>query len=147
MKVEVRIVPEREESALVIEAPALTSQVEDLARRLRAAEEGPFLLWQGERAFPLEPGRLVRFYGQDKGVFAQDDAGETYAVKLRLYELEERLDPHDFVRVSNSEIVNLRKVTALDLSLSGTIKLTLAGGGVCWVSRRSVKNIKKALGL
>lgn len=147
MKVEVRLVPERTEPALVIEANALTPAVEELARRLRETEEGPLVGWQGERAFPLEPGRLIRFYGQDKGVFAQDEAGEVYALRLRLYELEERLEGHTFARVSNSEIVNLRKVTALDLSLSGTIKMTLCGDVVCWVSRRNVKNIKKALGL
>ena len=39
------------------------------------------------------------------------------------------------------------KVTALDLTLTGTIKLTLRGGGECWVSRRYVKKLKEALGL
>ena len=69
-------------------------------------------------------------------------------MKLRLYELEERLDPGAFVRISHSEIVNLKQVTALDLSLAGTIKMTLAGGAaVCWVSRRYVPRIRQALGL
>ena len=35
----------------------------------------------------------------------------------------------------------------LDLTLAGTIKMTLEGGTVCWVSRRYVKKIKQALGL
>lgn len=69
-------------------------------------------------------------------------------MRLRLYELEERLDRHTFVRISHSEIVNLKRVTALDLSFSGTIKMTLAdGAAVCYVSRRYVKKIKEALGL
>ena len=51
------------------------------------------------------------------------------------------------MRVSNSEIVNLDRVTALDLTLTGTIKMTLAGAAVCWVSRRYVKKIKQALDL
>ena len=50
-----------------------------------------------------------------------------------------------FVRVSNSEIVNLDRVTALDLTLAGTIKMTLEGGTVCWVSRRYVRKIRQAL--
>ena len=70
-----------------------------------------------------------------------------YDLKERLYELEARLDRHTFVRISQSEIVNLHKVTALDLKLSGTIKMTPAGGTVCYVSRRYVKKIKEALGL
>ena len=70
-----------------------------------------------------------------------------YDLRERLYELEGKLDRHTFVRISHSEIVNLRKVTALDLSLTGTIRMTLAGGVVCYVSRRYVKKIKEALGL
>ena len=49
--------------------------------------------------------------------------------------------------MSNSEIVNLDRVTGLDLTLAGTIKMTLEDGTVCWVSRRYVKKIRSALGL
>lgn len=68
-------------------------------------------------------------------------------MKQRLYELEGALDRHTFVRISHSEMVNLKKVTALDLKLSGTIKMTLEGGTACYVSRRYVKKIRDALGL
>ena len=70
-----------------------------------------------------------------------------YSVRLRLYELEERLDPRRFVRISNSEIVNLEKVTAVDLSLTGTIRMTLNGTVSAYVSRRYVKKIKETLNL
>ena len=68
-------------------------------------------------------------------------------MRERLYELEERLDRRTFARISHSEIVNLRKVTAVDLSLTGTIRMTLAGGTVCYVSRRCVKKLRQALGV
>ena len=51
------------------------------------------------------------------------------------------------MRVSHSEVVNLNRVTALDLSLTGTIKMTLEGGTAVYVSRRYVKKIKQALDL
>lgn len=148
MEIEIRIVPQREKPAIVVETPVLTPEVEALARSLQARtlQKGPLLGYQGEEITALEPGDILRFYGADKSVFAQTAAGE-YRVRERLYELEEVLDPRQFVRISQSELVNLRKVTGLDLSLSGTIKMTLSGGVVCWVSRRNVKNIKKALGL
>ena len=44
-------------------------------------------------------------------------------------------------------MVNLNKVTALDLSLTGTIRLTLEGDVAVYVSRRYVKKIKQVLGL
>lgn len=147
MKVQIKLDPACTEPVLTIQAAQLTPQLQALAQRLESEDRGRLLGWQEEKATVLDSASLTRFYAQDRGVFCQDATGETYALRLRLYELEETLDPKQFVRISQSELVNLRKVTALDLSLTGTIKMTLEGGHVCWVSRRNVKNIKKALGL
>lgn len=148
MKVEIRIVPGREEPVVVIETPARTERAEELAGRIAALEPEMPALWQGDRAVRPAAADVLRFYAEDKGVSAQLADGRVCAARLRLYELEERLDGHTFVRISHSEIVNLKRVTALDLSFSGTIKMTLAdGAAVCYVSRRYVKKIKEALGL
>ena len=147
MEVELRVVPERETPALVLEVPALTPQAEELARRLAAMDDGTLPGFQGERAFLLDTADVTCIYAQDKGVFARTGVGEVYGLRLRLYELEERLDPKRFVRISHSEMVNLKQVTALDLKLSGTIRMSLADGTACYVSRRYVKKIKEALGL
>ena len=144
MKVEVRIDPGCGETRVTITAPALTDEVKALAARL---EGGAALIgWDGDTAVPLSEADILRCYGEEKGVKVQT-IGAVYDLKERLYELEARLDRHTFVRISHSEIVNLGKVTALDLSLTGTIRITLAGGTVCWVSRRYVKKIKEAIGL
>lgn len=148
MKVEIRIVPEREEPTVVVEAPELNAQAEELAVRIAALDPEPPTLWQGDRAVRCPAADILRFYTADKGVLAQLADGRVCTVRLRLYELEEQLDGHTFVRISQSEIVNLKRVTALDLSLAGTIKMTLAeGAAVCYASRRYVKKIKQALGL
>ena len=94
----------------------------------------------------MPPREIPRFYTDGQGVSAQT-AGETYAVRLRLYELEERLDQTRFVRISNSEIINLDRVTAVDLSLSGTICMTLDGTVKAYVSRRYMKKIKEVLNM
>lgn len=148
MKVEIRIVPERDEPIVVIEAPALTAEVEALVSQLQSQTPPMLTLWQGEQALRCSPANILRFYAEDKGVFAQLSDGQICTVRSRLYELEEQLDAYTFVRVSHSEIVNLKQVIALDLSLSGTIKMTLTGGKVVsYASRRYVKKIKQALGL
>ena len=144
MEVRIELDPERRDVAVIIRAPAKTAEVEALAERLMA--EGPILGFRGQEAAPLELSGVLRFYGEDKEVRAQTAEG-VYTVRFRLYELEERLPKDRFVRVSHSEIVNLRQVTGLDLRLSGTIRMTLRGGAVCYVSRRYVKKIKEALGL
>ncbi len=144
MEVRIQIDPGCEGVSVTITAGALTDEVKALARRLEGGET--LLGWRDGEAFPLPAEELLRCYGEDKGVKAQTASG-VFDLRERLYELEGRLDRHTFVRISQSEIVNLHKVTALDLKLTGTIKMTLTGGTVCYVSRRYVKKIKEALGL
>ena len=62
-------------------------------------------------------------------------------------EAEQRLAGRSFVRISNGEIVNLKKVRGFDLSFTGTICVSLANGTVSYVSRRYVSKIKQLLGL
>ena len=64
-----------------------------------------------------------------------------------MYELEDRLDKSCFLRISHSEIVNLKKVRRFDLSLSGTICVVLADGTTAYASRRYVSKIKDILGI
>ena len=147
MKVEVQVDPGLEEPLVVLRVPSPTEEVEQLARRLRGeAAPQPFTVYTEREAVRVSRSMVLRFYAEDKGVSCQTGKG-TFAVRRRLYELEEELAGTRFVRVSNSEIVNLDRVTGLDLTLAGTIKMTLEGGTVCWVSRRYVKKIKQTLGL
>lgn len=144
MEVEIKIDPEREQPKLVIYAAQNTPQLQELAKQLSGLSLGPVQVWEDERSFLLQQSNFLRFYTEGKGVCAQT-ADKTYTVRLRLYELEEQLDPLRFVRISNSEIINLDRVTAIDLSLTGTICMTLNGSVSSYVSRRYVKKIKEVL--
>ena len=147
MKVEIQIDPGLDEPVVILRVPSPTEEAEALAARLRGeAAPQPFTVYTEREAVRVSRSTVLRFYAEDKGVLCQTGKG-TFTVRARLYELEEELAGTKFVRVSNSEIVNLDRVAALDLTLAGTIKMTLEGGTVCWVSRRYVKKIKQALGL
>lgn len=145
LKIDVTLDPALEELLVKVLSPGETEELRALLARLEEPER--LTLFREGTAVPLDPGEVLRFYGEDKEVRAQALGGEIYTVRLRLYELEERLDQKAFVRVSHSEIVNWKRVTALDLSLSGTIRVTLEGGVVTYVSRRYVKKIKEVLGI
>lgn len=94
----------------------------------------------------LEQDSLIRLYAEGGKIFAVTENG-LYQLRLRLYELEERLDAGRFVRISNSEIVNLKKVRSIVLSFAGTICMEMSNRQVSYVSRRYVSKIKKILGL
>lgn len=94
----------------------------------------------------LRPQEIIRFYAQNQKVMAQDEKG-IYSVHEKLYELEELLSEKSFIRISKSEIVNLRKIKKLDMNMVGTIKVILTDGTETFTSRRNVTNLKKKLGL
>ena len=146
MDVEIKVEPGRPEPKILILAGEETEELRRLAQELAGLTLAPIPVWLGEQTRRLPQGDFLRFYTDGKGVSAQT-ADQTYSVRLRLYELEERLAPRRFVRISNSEIVNLDRVTAIDLSLTGTICMTLNGTVHTYVSRRYVKKIKETLGL
>ena len=146
MKVEFREEPGQLEPEVVITASRKTPELEELMDRLSGLSLGPIPVFREGQAVLLEPSSILRFFTDGKGVSAQTGDG-VFSVRRRLYELEETLDPHTFVRVSNSEIVNLKRVTAIDLSLVGTIRMTLGDGVYAYVSRRYMKKIKSAVGL
>ena len=144
MEVEIRTEPGRQEPKIVILAGEESEELRRLAESLSKLALGPIPVSREEEKLLLPQGDFLRFYADGKGVSAQTES-ETFTVRLRLYELEARLDPARFVRISISEIINLDRVTAVDLSLSGTICMTLDGAVRTYVSRRYVKKIKEVL--
>lgn len=146
MEIEIQIDKTRTEPKLLILTDHITDEITDLMNRLSSETPQMIAGFANDTAVVLDASKLVRLYAADNKVFATTHEGE-YRVRLRLYELEERLDRKTFVRISNSEIINLQAVKSFDLSLAGTICVSLTNGDVTYVSRRYVSKIKQALGL
>lgn len=89
---------------------------------------------------------ILRFYTENQKVMVQDAKG-VYSTQEKLYELETRLDEGQFFRISKSEIVNLKKIRRLDMSVTGTIKVILSDGTETYTSRRNVTKLKNCLGI
>lgn len=147
MQIKIQIDSACAEPELVIRAAAVTEEVQALIARLSDARSAAIAGFAGDTVHLLQPDEILRIYAQQQKVYAQALDGNLYALRLRLYEAEERLMPLRFVRISHSEIVNLRRVKRLDLSLSGTICMELSNGTTAFVSRRYVAKIKEILGI
>ena len=89
---------------------------------------------------------VFRIYTGNQKVYVQTHQGD-YAIRYRLYELEEVLDKKQFLRISNSEIVNVKKIRDIDLSITGRICIRFADNSQTYVSRRYIPKIKKSLGI
>lgn len=146
MKVEIKLDSEFSEPKVVILTDKVTDEVNEIVRRISETRADTVLGFIEEKLTLLEPRDILRIYAANSKVFAVTDSGE-YVLRPRLYEMEERLKSERFARISNSEIINLKKVRNFDLSLSGTICVTLSDGTKTYVSRRYVSKIKEILGI
>ena len=146
MRVEVKIDERCKEPEIVIYSNRITNEVAQLQQKLSQTQLPVLVGFDGSSVELLEPEDIVRFYSLNQKVYAELDKGD-FLFKFRLYELEEMLDNRMFLRISNSEIVNLKKIEKLDLSFVGTICIKLNNGKTTYVSRRYVPKIKQILGL
>lgn len=103
-------------------------------------------LEDSEKQVRLLPAKIIRFYAENKHVYAECENGR-FRIRKRLYEIEEEFPAGQFVRISNSEIVNVKRIKSLDTGSVGIIHMTLEGGIETFVSRRYVPKIRKSLGL
>lgn len=71
---------------------------------------------------------------------------ERYLIKMRLYNIEEKLG-NQFVKINQSNIANIHKIQKFDASIGGTLKVIFKNGYTDYVSRRNIKNVKERFGL
>ena len=146
MQVELKIDETCKDPKVIIIADKMTDEIGVLLKSLSSFY--PYLIagFPGDTVKLLEENEIVRVYAANQKIYAQT-ANCEYILRPRLYELEERLNKRLFVRISNSEIINLKKVIRLDLSMSGTICVELSNQATAYVARRYVTKIKQALGI
>ena len=148
MKLNINIDAGAKEPEIMITTAHMTEDINRVVDFVSRLDDAPTIISgiREDKVELLDPEVIVKIYAEDSKVFAQTEKG-SYQIRLRLYEAEEKLKNSKFVRISNSEIVNLKKVKSLDLSFVGTICMELSNGTVSYVSRRYVSKIKKVLGL
>lgn len=94
------------------------------------------------KLIPLQ--QVSRFYTSQKKVYAVCGENE-WLIASRLYELETQVT-ENFVRISNTEIINLDDVKEFELTRNGLILITFQTGAMTSSSRRYLKKIKERLG-
>lgn len=146
MKIELRLDKNCIETKVIIIAEKMTDEVSALMQRLSDETPQSIVGFDGDAVLLLEPTDIVRIYAAVGKVFAVT-AEKEYVLRLRLYEAEEKLNGKGFVRISNSEIINIKKAKKFDLSTAGTICVSMFNGDISFVSRRYVTKIKNALGI
>ena len=100
MQVEIKIDDACRETKIIILTDKMTEEINSLVRKISAEPPQVLSGFRGDTAEILEQPDILRIYASSGKVLAVTEKGE-YTLRLRLYELEERLDPKHFVRISH----------------------------------------------
>ena len=148
MRVEIRLSSDIYEPYVIINTGTLTPEVEELAKRIENEKStGNVLAVKRENLiYILEPNevQIVRTEGNE--IVAYNTEKQRFIIEKRLYEIETLLGPQ-FIRISKSAIVNIRKIDHVDVRFSGMMNVVMKNGINEYISRRHMGDFKKRLGL
>lgn len=134
------------EIEIVVNAPKITEDFKKIIENLAdiSNSKNEIIGKQNNEIFLLKLKDILFFYSDEKYNYCKTQDG-TYKVQQRLYELEEKLPKDKFIRISNSNIVNIEEVECFDVSNVGSIIVKMKDKNKLPVSKRRIKYIMKFL--
>lgn len=143
MKCRTVVDKDREEEVVIYvhEKNSLSYEIEELVLGKSLELFG----YKDKNIVKLSPSDVFCFTVEDNKVYAVCEK-EKYQIKQRLYLLEEILD-RDFVKINQSCIANIRKISKFDTSITGTLMISFKNGYRDYVSRRQLKKVKERIGI
>ncbi|MBR3634938.1 MAG: LytTR family transcriptional regulator DNA-binding domain-containing protein [Lachnospiraceae bacterium] len=145
MKVEIDIDEKYTDTGVVIHAPRLTQDIEKMVAMMRMLNM-QIAVTKNDETFLIETDKILYIEAIDRKtfVYTQDDM---YESQLKLYEIEQELLEHDFLRISKQGIVNLKMINSLKAEINRKIRVTLKNGEQILVSRMYSDELRRKLGL
>lgn len=109
IKINTNISSEFQEPSITIQAPKLSTEIQNVIDYISNINTTPTQIVgnQNNQIYFIDIEDVVCFFSKDKYNYARTMKG-TYKIKYKLYELEETLKPKDFIRISNSCLINIR---------------------------------------
>ncbi len=148
MRVECNISADCEEPYAVIHISKMTPSIAEIISMLEKEESSSLSLiaLKERKTYFIKPENieLVRTEGRD--IVCYDKVKNRYLLSKPLYELENLLGKN-FVRISKSAIVNIRRINHVEAGFNGTMELVMKNGVTDYISRSFRKSFKERLGL
>jgi DNA-binding LytR/AlgR family response regulator len=146
MKVNLFVSRDIEEPHADIHTNELTDNVTKAISILESEESSDMIAAKkGSDIALLQFSDIYMFRVEDKQVNAYTQ-NNVYIIKKPLYQVEESLNG-DFVRISKTTIVNLKKIQRVAPSLKGMMFIELKNGLKDNISRKYLPDFKRALDL
>ncbi|MFD2630518.1 LytTR family DNA-binding domain-containing protein [Oceanobacillus kapialis] len=144
MKLNIEIDDKYEETSVTIQAKEWTEELEEIAAIIKKRKQRRLFGVDEEQTILLNPRDIDYIYAQKRKVFAVTKDREL-EVRMKLYEMEKMLVPHEFMRFSKSVIGNLGRIERFELSFSGNLCVYFQSGNKEYITRKYVKPIKDQL--
>lgn len=144
MKVELNIDKKFGETIVTISTNKVNDEIQNLVNYIENKEDY-FIGVLDDKVRLLNTEDIIRVYVEDRKVYVVTVEGR-FIVRKKLYEVQSTLTK-DFIKISQSEIANIKYIHSLDLGLRGTIVINYKNSDISYVSRRMLKEFKMKLGL
>jgi len=147
IKVRTNISNEYQNIEVCINAPQINQEVQMLENELLSITSKSIkqiIAMQDNDIFIINVSDIILFFSEEKNNFCKTKDG-IYRIKEKLYYLEEMLSPKDFIRISNSAIININHVKCFNTSIIGKIIVKFKDGSEESVSKRKTSEIMKFL--
>lgn len=145
MKVKVIVEPELEEEYAEIHVKGITDEITRLSKVIQNKSQAITGMDEYERNVVIEETDIVALHAEKKWCRIYTDTSN-YSCRKRLYEVENMLGA-DFMRISKSIIVNLRKIESVEAVFNGMLLLRMKNGSKEYVSRTYLSQMKEYFGI
>lgn len=148
MKVNIDIDEKYEETQIKIQAKEWSEELEDILQTIKKKKPKPKRLFgvEEDHTVVLNPQDIDFVYAEKRKVFAALGR-QRVEIKMKLYEVEDILNAHQFMRFSKSVIGNLNHIQRFELSFNGTLCVYFHSGNKEYISKRYVSGVKEKLSM
>lgn len=126
--------------ATVHSPSALTEQIEALVTQYAGDHRIPAYTEDEMKMLAVSDIECITVL--DGKTYAIDTRNRRYRLKMRLYELEDRLSP-SFIRINKSTLANEKRLDRFAVTYSGAVDAVFKCGYTEYVSRRCFAQIKR----
>lgn len=145
MKISINIDDKYKDTEISVCCNQLTPEIEKMISVIRIFDM-QITGKKGGEIFILNAADVIYIDTVDKKTFLYTST-DVYESGLKLYELEDRLEQMDFVRIGKSCILNMKHIVSLKGDLNRRIKVTMTNQEQLIISRQYAEGIKKRLGV
>lgn len=144
MKINIDIDENHEENRITIQAKEWTQELEEIVKIIRKEKQQRLFGMEEDQTVLLEPREIDYIHAEKRKNFAVVK-DRRFEVKMKLYEVEDFLTPHGFMRFSKSVIGNLDRISRFEASFNGNLCVYFQSGNKEYITRKYVSAIKDRL--